>query len=109
MPRSSVVRMMRQVLAAEARVSSAAKSLTQGRAAEFINAVVDVAAKRRNQDGRTALEPEDVMWALRSLGLDRFVEPMETYLRRYREAAANKAEEQSQIMTSASGNNDDGA
>ncbi|KAL6633633.1 hypothetical protein ACP70R_026304 [Stipagrostis hirtigluma subsp. patula] len=91
LPGACLVRVMRRVIPANVRISTPAKRLAQDCGAEFIGAVVNGAAERCRQQERRRMAPDDMVASLRELGLDRYAEPMATYLRRYREACRDGA------------------
>ncbi|KAL6912208.1 hypothetical protein ACP4OV_001013 [Aristida adscensionis] len=88
LPQASVVRTMRHAIPENVRISARAKQLVQDCGGEFAAVVVNEAAERCRREGRRRMAPEDLLASLRELGLQRYAEPMATYLRRHREAAA---------------------
>ncbi|KAL6912205.1 hypothetical protein ACP4OV_001010 [Aristida adscensionis] len=84
LPMANLVRLMRQVIPANVKISSNAKRLTHDCAVEFVGFVGGEASERARAQHRRTIAPEDFTWSFRELGLDDYVEPMCTYIRRYR-------------------------
>uniref|UniRef100_A0ACD5Z3Z9 Uncharacterized protein n=1 Tax=Avena sativa TaxID=4498 RepID=A0ACD5Z3Z9_AVESA len=85
LPMANVVRLMRQVLPPNVKIAESAKLLTHDCAVEFIGFVGGEASQRARVEHRRTVAPEDFTWSFRSLGFDSYVQPMQTYLRGYRE------------------------
>ncbi|CAM0944450.1 unnamed protein product [Alopecurus aequalis] len=85
LPMANVVRLMRQVLPPNVKIAESAKLLTHDCAVEFVGFVGGEASERARTEHRRTVAPEDFNWSFRSLGFDSYVQPMQTYLRGYRE------------------------
>ncbi|KAL6912207.1 hypothetical protein ACP4OV_001012 [Aristida adscensionis] len=81
LPRACVVRTMRHVIPENVRISALAKQLVQDSGGEFAAVVVNEAAERCRREDRRRMAPEDLLVSLLELGLQRYDEPMATYLR----------------------------
>ena len=85
LPMANLVRLMRQVIPKGVKVSARAKHLTLDCAVEFVGFVAGEASEQARAQHRRIISPEDFTRAFQTLGLDDYVEPMSTYIRRYRE------------------------
>ena len=85
LPMANLVRLMRQVIPKGVKVSAGAKHLTHDCAVEFVGFVAGEASEQAREQHRRIVSPEDFTRAFQTLGLDDYVEPMSTYIRRYRE------------------------
>jgi histone H3/H4 len=85
LPMANVVRLMRQVLPPNVKIAESAKQLTHDCAVEFVSFVGGEASERARTEHRRTVAPEDFTWSFQNLGFDSYVQPMQTYLRGYRE------------------------
>nr|CAB3447789.1 unnamed protein product [Digitaria exilis] len=85
LPMANLVRLMRQVIPKGIKVATSAKHLTHDCAVEFVGFVASEASEHAKVQHRRIIAPEDFTCAFQSLGLDDYVQPMSTYIRRYRE------------------------
>jgi len=85
LPMANLVRLMRQVIPKGVKVSAGAKHLTHDCAVEFVGFVAGEASEQARAQHRRIISPEDFTRAFQTLGFDDYVEPMSTYIRRYRE------------------------
>ncbi|KAE8780255.1 Nuclear transcription factor Y subunit B-1 [Hordeum vulgare] len=85
LPMANVVRLMRRVLPSNVKIAESAKQLTHDCAVEFVGFVGGEASERARSEYRRTVAPEDFTWSCQSLGFDSYVQPMQTYLRGYRE------------------------
>ncbi|WVZ73879.1 hypothetical protein U9M48_022136 [Paspalum notatum var. saurae] len=85
LPMANLVRLMRQVIPKGVKISSRAKQLTHDCAVEFVGFVAGEASAQAAAQHRRTIAPEDFTCSFRALGFDDYVDPMTTYIRRYRE------------------------
>ncbi|KAL6912209.1 hypothetical protein ACP4OV_001014 [Aristida adscensionis] len=85
MPIANVIRIMRRVLPAHAKISDDAKETIQECVSEYISFITGEANERCQREQRKTITAEDVLWAMSRLGFDDYVEPLSVYLQRYRE------------------------
>ncbi|PHT64593.1 Nuclear transcription factor Y subunit B-9 [Capsicum annuum] len=85
MPSANVIRIMRRILPAHAKISDDSKETIQECVSEFISFVTSEANERCQREQRKTITAEDVLWAMSKLGFDDFIEPLTLYLHRYRE------------------------
>ena len=61
---------------------------------EFISFVTSEASEKCQKEKRKTINGEDLLWAMSTLGFNKYVEPLKHYLTKYREAnkESNKAD-----------------
>lgn len=90
MPIANVIRIMRRVLPAHAKISDDAKETIQECVSEYISFITGEANDRCQQEQRKTITAEDVLWAMGKLGFDDYVEPLTIFLSRYREIEGDR-------------------
>lgn len=85
MPIANVIRIMRKVLPAHAKIADDAKETIQECVSEYISFITSEANDRCQREQRKTITAEDVLWAMSKLGFDEYIEPLSLYLQRYRE------------------------
>ncbi|XP_010243940.1 PREDICTED: nuclear transcription factor Y subunit B-1-like isoform X2 [Nelumbo nucifera] len=85
MPIANVIRIMRKVLPAHAKISDDAKETIQECVSEYISFITGEANDRCQREQRKTITADDVLWAMSKLGFDDYIEPLTVYLQRYRE------------------------
>jgi nuclear transcription Y subunit beta len=85
MPIANVIRIMRLVLPAHAKISDDAKETIQECVSEYISFITGEANEQCQRKQRKTITAEDVLSAMSRLGFDDYVEPLSIYLHRYRE------------------------
>ncbi|KAJ8500963.1 hypothetical protein OPV22_011515 [Ensete ventricosum] len=85
MPIANVIRIMRRVLPAHAKIADDAKEMIQECVSEYISFITSEANERCQREQRKTVTAEDVLWAMNKLGFDDYIEPLTLYLHRYRE------------------------
>nr|AKM95039.1 nuclear transcription factor Y subunit B-14 [Vernicia fordii] len=86
MPIANVIRIMRRILPAHAKISDDAKETIQECVSEYISFITGEANDRCQHEQRKTITAEDVLWSMGKLGFDDYVEPLTLFLNRYREA-----------------------
>jgi nuclear transcription Y subunit beta len=95
LPIANVARIMKRVVPDGAKVNKDAKEAVQESVSEFISFVTSEAIDKCQQEKRKTINGDDILWAMGTLGFDRYIEPLRLYLQKYREVAksgAGKAE-----------------
>ena len=64
---------------------------------EFISFITSEASERCAAEKRKNLNGEDILFAMASLGLDNYVEPLKLYLQKYREAMKGERQMESEL------------
>ncbi|XP_074263364.1 uncharacterized protein LOC141586132 [Silene latifolia] len=85
LPIANVVRIMRKVLPAHAKVGDEAKELVQECVSEFISFLTSEANATCQQEHRKTVTAEDLIGAMSRLGFEHYVAPLMMYLQKYRE------------------------
>lgn len=85
MPIANVIRIMRRMLPAHAKISDDAKETIQECVSEYISFVTGEANERCQREQRKTITAEDILWAMSKLGFDDYVVPLQVYINRYRE------------------------
>lgn len=85
MPIANVIRIMRRILPAHAKISDDAKETIQECVSEYISFVTGEANERCQREQRKTITAEDILWAMGKLGFDDYIEPLTIFLSRYRE------------------------
>ena len=86
LPISNIIRIMRSILPAHAKISDEAKETLQQCVSEFISFVTEEANDRCQKQHRKTITADDLIEAMCRLGFDDFVGPLFRYLHRYRES-----------------------
>jgi len=86
LPIANISRIMKKALPTNAKVSKEAKETVQECVSEFISFVTSEASDRVQQEKRKTITGDDVLYALRTLGFDKYHEPLTEYLAKYRES-----------------------
>lgn len=85
LPIANIARIMKCALPDNSKVAKDAKDTVQECVSEFILFIASEAAERCQQEKRKTINPEDLLWALQTLGFDSYVEPLRLFLYKYRE------------------------
>merc|ERR1711907_127349 len=62
------------------------KETVQECVSEFISFITSEASDKCLQEKRKTINGDDLLWAMSTLGFDKYVEPLKLYLSKYREA-----------------------
>ncbi|KFK31354.1 hypothetical protein AALP_AA6G101500 [Arabis alpina] len=90
MPIANVIRIMRKILPAHAKISDDSKETIQECVSEYISFITGEANERCQREQRKTITAEDVLWAMSKLGFDDYIEPLTLYLHRYRELEGDR-------------------
>jgi nuclear transcription Y subunit beta len=69
-----------------AKIAKESKETVQECVSEFISFITSEASDKCLQEKRKTINGEDLLWAMSTLGFDKYVEPLKLYLSKYREA-----------------------
>jgi len=86
LPTANISRIMKKSLPPNAKIAKDAKDTTQECVSEFISFITSEASDKCQQEKRKTINGDDLLWAMSTLGFDKYVEPLKIYLAKYREA-----------------------
>ncbi|KAL7135246.1 hypothetical protein ABFS83_11G080600 [Erythranthe nasuta] len=84
MPIANIIRIMRSILPAHAKIADDAKEVIQECISEFISFITVEANGRCHREYRKTITPEDVLAAMASLGFNNYLEPLTIFLNKHR-------------------------
>ena len=90
LPISSVLRLMRQVVPKNAKISDDAKEAVRSCVCEYIGIITDESNERCHKEQRKTITSDDLIWAMSSLGFDNYAELLNVYLQRVRHSASSQ-------------------
>ncbi|KAL7539783.1 hypothetical protein ACHAXR_010599 [Thalassiosira sp. AJA248-18] len=77
---------MKNQLPENAKIAKDSKETVQECVSEFISFITSEASDKCMQEKRKTINGDDLLWAMSTLGFDKYVEPLKIYLSKYREA-----------------------
>ena len=77
---------MKNHLPENAKIAKESKETVQETVSEFISFITSEASDKCMQEKRKTINGDDLLWAMSTLGFDKYVEPLKIYLAKYREA-----------------------
>nr|CAG4646581.1 EOG090X0DUU [Macrothrix elegans] len=86
LPIANVARIMKKTIPRTGKIAKDARECVQECVSEFISFITSEASERCHQEKRKTINGEDILFAMSTLGFDNYVEPLKTYLQRYRES-----------------------
>ena len=86
LPVANIARIMKNVLPENAKVAKEAKDVIQECVSEFVSFITSEASDKCIQEKRKTINGDDLLYAMSTLGFDKYVEPLKLYLQKYREA-----------------------
>lgn len=84
MPITNVTKITGQILPNNAKISYDAMDMIQQGATKYINFVTRKAKEQCQSEYRKIMNAEDLLWAIEELGFNDYVEPLTTFIQRYR-------------------------
>ncbi|XP_067933691.1 uncharacterized protein [Watersipora subatra] len=90
LPIANVARIMKKAIPSSGKISKEAKECCQECVSEFISFITSEASDRCAQEKRKTINGEDILYAMSTLGFDSYVEPLKTYLHKYRDSAKDR-------------------
>ena len=94
---------MKKSLPESAKIAKDAKETVQECVSEFICFITSEASDKCQQEKRKTINGEDILWAMSTLGFDKYVEPLKVYLAKYRESVKGEKPEKKQRREDESG------
>jgi len=86
LPIANIARIMKNTLPENAKIAKDSKETVQECVSEFISFITSEASDKCLQEKRKTINGDDLLWAMSTLGFDKYVEPLKIYLNKYREA-----------------------
>lgn len=86
LPSANILRIMKKVLPANAKIGKDGKECMQECVSEFISFITSEANERCLQEKRKTISGDDIIAALEVLGFDNYVNPLKNFLAKYRES-----------------------
>lgn len=93
LPVANIARIMKKVLPNNAKIAKDAKESIQECVSEFISFITSEASDKCQQEKRKTINGDDILWAMTTLGFDKYVEPLKVYLAKYRESVKGEKPE----------------
>lgn len=93
LPIANIARIMKKVLPNNAKIAKEAKESIQECVSEFISFITSEASDKCQQEKRKTINGDDLLWAMSTLGFDKYVEPLKVYLARYRDTVKGEKPE----------------
>jgi nuclear transcription Y subunit beta len=90
LPIANIARIMKNTLPENAKIAKESKETVQECVSEFISFITSEASDKCLQEKRKTINGDDLLWAMSTLGFDKYVEPLKEYLRKYRETTTKK-------------------
>jgi nuclear transcription Y subunit beta len=81
---------MKRALPANAKISKDAKETMQECVSEFISFITGEASDKCQKEKRKTVNGDDLIWAMTTLGFEDYVEPLKSYLQKFRELEGDK-------------------
>mmetsp|Transcript_21336 Transcript_21336/g.37775 ORF Transcript_21336/g.37775 Transcript_21336/m.37775 type:complete len:128 (-) Transcript_21336:424-807(-) len=86
LPVANINRIMKRSLPPNVKIAKDAKETVQECVSEFISFITSEASDKVLAEKRKTITGDDVLWAMSTLGFEKYVEPLKIYLTRYRES-----------------------
>ena len=90
LPIANVGRIMKKAIPANGKISKDAKETVQECVSEFISFVTGEASDKCQREKRKTINGDDIIWAITTLGFEDYVDPLKSYLQKYREIEGEK-------------------
>lgn len=88
LPIANISRIMKKSLPSNAKIAKDAKETMQECVSEFISFITSEASDKCRQEKRKTINGDDLLFAMTTLGFDKYVEPLKLYLNKYRDVSA---------------------
>ncbi|CAI9091002.1 OLC1v1025918C2 [Oldenlandia corymbosa var. corymbosa] len=85
LPIANIGRIMKKALPANGKIAKEAKDTVQECVSEFISFITSEASDKCQKEKRKTINGDDLLWAMATLGFEDYIDPLKTYLARYRE------------------------
>lgn len=85
LPTANIARIMKKALPGNAKVAKDGKDTVQECVSEFVSFITSEASDKCQREKRKTINGDDILWAMSTLGFDKYIDPLKHYLARYRE------------------------
>ncbi|CAA0829760.1 Nuclear transcription factor Y subunit B-8 [Striga hermonthica] len=85
LPIANISRIMKKGVPANGKIAKDAKETVQECVSEFISFITSEASDKCQREKRKTINGDDLLWAMATLGFEDYIDPLKTYLTRYRE------------------------
>ncbi|XP_022942121.1 nuclear transcription factor Y subunit B-1-like isoform X5 [Cucurbita moschata] len=85
LPIANISRIMKKALPANGKIAKDAKDTVQECVSEFISFITSEASDKCQKEKRKTINGDDLLWAMATLGFEDYIDPLKSYLTRYRE------------------------
>mmetsp|Transcript_824 Transcript_824/g.2067 ORF Transcript_824/g.2067 Transcript_824/m.2067 type:complete len:141 (+) Transcript_824:107-529(+) len=103
LPIANIARIMKNTLPENAKIAKDSKETVQECVSEFISFITSEASDKCLQEKRKTINGDDLLWAMSTLGFDKYVEPLKLYLSKYREAVRGDKPDKAAARASSGG------
>ncbi|KAK7410904.1 hypothetical protein VNO78_02114 [Psophocarpus tetragonolobus] len=90
LPIANVGRIMKKAIPGNGKISKDAKETVQECVSEFISFVTGEASDKCQREKRKTINGDDIIWAITTLGFEDYVDPLKSYLQKYKELEGEK-------------------
>ena len=90
LPIANISRIMKKSLPPNAKIAKDAKETVQECVSEFISFITSEASDKCQREKRKTINGDDLLWAMSTLGFDKYYDPLKVYLTKYRESIKGK-------------------
>ncbi|CAG9318090.1 unnamed protein product [Blepharisma stoltei] len=97
LPIANISRIMKKALPPQAKISKDAKECVQECVSEFISFITSEACEKCLSERRKTISGDDLMYAMNTLGFEKYIEPLRVYLQRYRDLSKGDKPEEAGI------------
>mmetsp|Transcript_26197 Transcript_26197/g.44194 ORF Transcript_26197/g.44194 Transcript_26197/m.44194 type:complete len:358 (+) Transcript_26197:2109-3182(+) len=100
LPIANIARIMKTELPGNAKIAKDAKESIQECVSEFISFITSEASDKCLQEKRKTINGDDILWAMSTLGFDKYIDPLKVYLSKYRDSVKGEKPEKKQSAAS---------
>jgi nuclear transcription Y subunit beta len=86
LPIANIARIMKKVLPGNAKIAKDSKESIQECVSEFISFITSEASDKCQQEKRKTINGDDLLWAMSTLGFEKYIDPLKLYLSKYRDS-----------------------
>lgn len=104
LPTANIARIMKKALPGNAKVAKDGKDTVQECVSEFVSFITSEASDKCQREKRKTINGDDILWAMSTLGFDKYIEPLKIYLARYRETVMQEKGEDTKNADKAQNN-----